>query len=282
MESITPIVVYRKSTTPDKERFPDSTIFVDDEGKGKKYALHKAISSATTEYVWLLDDDVFDARVCMERLLAKPPTDADLYIMPLCMTEGDRSLIERLQQAEYIAIQALTLITAEKGKAVMCSGANLLVRRKSWLESYDDLHLDIPSGDDMFLLESFKRRGLQIEPLLLTVSIKPISNLRQFLSQRMRWAGKAPYYKDRDIRSCGIMMATINILSVLCPPFWVLKFILELSLLRYASRHYPFISCNRMSFFISALLSLLYPWYMFVCLIGGICQRKRGKNIARF
>ena len=126
---------------------------INDEGKGKKHALYRLISAAETEYVWMMDDDVV-LEVKGERLEIK---GADLLILPLRMaSENEKpSLLERLQIAEYAAIQQLTIETAQRGHAVMCSGANLIVRRDRWLESYDDLHPEILSGDDMFLLESF-------------------------------------------------------------------------------------------------------------------------------
>ena len=126
---------------------------INDEGKGKKHALYRLISAAETEYVWMQDDDVV-LEVKGERLEVK---GVDLLILPLRMeSENEKpSLLERLQMVEYAAIQQLTIETAKRGHAVMCSGANLIAKRDRWLESYEDLHPEIPSGDDMFLLESF-------------------------------------------------------------------------------------------------------------------------------
>ena len=138
---------------------------INDEGKGKKHALYRLISAAKTDYVWMMDDDVLPAPIANSSLCERPigatPSNSlyeasDLLILPLRM-ESDRekpSLLERLQIAEYAAIQQLTIETAKRGHAVMCSGANLIAKRDRWLESYPDLHPEIPSGDDMFLLES--------------------------------------------------------------------------------------------------------------------------------
>ena len=140
---------------------------INDEGKGKKYALYRLISAAKTEYVWMQDDDVmFQTTELLDCFAVENQTaklsDNDLIILPLRMESKNEkpSLLERLQIAEYAAIQQLTIETAKRGHAVMCSGANLIAKRDRWLESYEDLHLEIPSGDDMFLLESFKSRGL--------------------------------------------------------------------------------------------------------------------------
>ena len=42
------------------------------------------------------------------------------------------------------------------------SADNLIVRREVWLACESELHPEIPSGDDMFLLEAVKRKSYQI------------------------------------------------------------------------------------------------------------------------
>jgi len=233
---------------------------INDEGRGKKWALHRLISAASTEYVWLRDDDVVPPS-------AVPDTQADLLILPLRM-EGGPSLIERLQVAEYAAIQQLTISMARRGHAVMCSGANLIVRRERWIESYPDLHPDIPSGDDMFLLESFKRRKLSIEVQdapEYTATVRALPSLSALLRQRMRWAGKAPHYTDRDILCCGACVLLLNMLQLLFPPVLLLKFPFEYALIkkRDASVSLP---C-------ALLLEVIYPLYILISLIGGLFRR---------
>ena len=96
---------------------------INDEGKGKKHALYRLISAAETEYVWMQDDDVV-LEVKGERLEVK---GVDLLILPLRMaSENEKpSLLERLQIAEYAAIQQLTIETAKRGHAVIGISAML-------------------------------------------------------------------------------------------------------------------------------------------------------------
>ncbi len=234
---------------------------INDEGRGKKFALHKLIAAATTEYVWLQDDDIIAPT-------EEPETTADLLILPLRM-EGDKSsLLQRLQIAEYAALQQVTIETAHKGKAVLCSGANLIVRRDRWLESWKDLHEEIPSGDDMFLLESFKRRGLRIEvwdDARYTAVVRPQKTWASFFKQRMRWAGKAPHYTDSDIRRYGAIVLIANILQVLCPAIILFKFPYEYNLIKKRDASVSLID--------ALILELIYPFYMLICLLGGLFRR---------
>ena len=151
----------------------------------------------------------------------------------------------------------------------MCSGANLIVRRNRWLESYPDLHPELPSGDDMFLLESFKRRGLKIAVLdnpQLEAIVRPHTSWRAFFRQRMRWAGKAPKYTDKDILCCGAIVLIANMLQLVCPLLLVLKFPIEFHLIRKRDKS--------VSFFTALMLELLYPFYILLSLVGGLFLKK--------
>jgi cellulose synthase/poly-beta-1,6-N-acetylglucosamine synthase-like glycosyltransferase len=240
---------------------------INDEGKGKKHALYRLISAAETDYVWMMDDDIV-LEVKSKRLEVK---GADLLILPLRMaSENEKpSLLERLQIAEYAAIQQLTIETAKRGHAVMCSGANLIAKRDRWLESYEDLHPEIPSGDDMFLLESFKRRGLKIAVLddpRFEAIVRPHTSWRAFFHQRMRWAGKAPKYTDKDILHCGAIVLGMNLLQLVCPLVLLVKFPIEYRLIRRRDKS--------VSLGTALLLEVVYPIYILYTLIGGLFRKR--------
>ena len=240
---------------------------INDEGKGKKHALYRLISAAETEYVWMQDDDVV-LEVKGERLEVK---GTDLLILPLRMESKNEkpSLLEQLQITEYAAIQQLTIETAKRGHAVMCSGANLIAKRDRWLESYPDLHPEIPSGDDMFLLESFKRRGLKIAVLddsRFEAIVRPHTSWCAFFRQRMRWAGKAPQYTDKDILACGAVVLSMNLLQLICPLVLLVKFPIEYRLIRRRDKS--------VSFGTALLLEIVYPIYVLYTLIGGLFQKR--------
>ena len=249
---------------------------VNDDNRGKKHALSKLIHAATSDYLWLHDDDVI-----------LPPASnnpqggqaADLIILPLIMvSESEKpSLLEKLQIAEYAAIQELTMRTAKRGHAVMCSGANLIVRREVWLACEPDIHPEIPSGDDMFLLEAAKRRGYTISVIddpAYTATVRPQTSWRAFLRQRMRWAGKAPHYTDRDIRRCGLFIVLANIAQLLCPPILLIKFPIEYSLIRKREKIFN-IQFSIFNFLVALLLEIVYPFYLLISLLGGLCRKNQ-------
>ena len=242
---------------------------VNDDNLGKKHALSKLIHAATSEYVWLHDDDVvLPPAVNLQSSIFN--LQSDLIILPLKMESehSKPSLIEQLQIAEYAAIQELTMRSAKSGKAVMCSGANLIVKREVWLECESDLHPEIPSGDDMFLLEAVKRRGYKVSVIDepdYTAVVRPQTTWKAFFRQRMRWAGKAPKYTDRDIIRCGRLVAFANVLQLICPLIILVKFPIEWSLIK--SRE------PQTKWYIALLLEVFYPFYLLICLIGGLFRK---------
>lgn len=252
---------------------------VNDEGKGKKFALSKLIHGTDTEYLWLHDDDIVRPQASRGECKLKKE-DPDLIILPLRMeSENEKpSLLEQLQIAEYAAIQELTMRTAKKNQAIMCSGANLIVRREVWLECESELHPEIPSGDDMFLLEAVKRKGYTvgvIDEEEYTAVVRPMTNWKAFWRQRMRWAGKAPHYTDKDILDYGKFIVVANVLQILFFPIIFIKFPYEYGLIkaRINKNHQSQIT-NHKLFLTALLLEILYPFYLLICLIGGMNNKK--------
>lgn len=263
---------------------------VNDDNLGKKHALSKLIHAATSEYIWLHDDDVELPKAAKEPnlIFLEGKENCDLLILPLRMESAlplgrdgvGSSLLERLQIAEYAAIQELTMRTAKRGHAVMCSGANLIVRREAWLACEVDLHPEIPSGDDMFLLEATKRKGYKIgvidEPDF-TAIVRPQTTWRAFFRQRMRWAGKAPHYTDKDIRRCGAWVLAANILQLLCPLIILIKFPIEYSLIRkrqISEKQILNFKSQITNTLTILLLELVYPFYLLISLVGGLFRKK--------
>ena len=241
-----------------------------DAGRGKKHALMQAMPLMESEFVWLCDADI------------QPPPmpvslpDADLIILPLRM-ESEHIILRSLLTLEYAAIQSLTMLAAEKGHPVLCAGANMIVRRSAWEECVGAIRQDIPSGDDMFILEEMKRRGKKIVagPAQLTATCFAPSSIRALLKQRARWAGKAPAYQDRDILIAGGWTVLSNLFVYLLPGWAVIKWVADMLLVERHHKLYAYPEkCGLKAWLWGALLTLVYPLWMLLCLIVGVCRKK--------
>ena len=241
-----------------------------DAGRGKKHALMQAMPLMESEFVWLCDADI------------QPPPmpvslpDADLIILPLRM-ESEHIILRSLLTLEYAAIQSLTMLAAEKGHPVLCAGANMIVRRSAWEECVGAIRQDIPSGDDMFILEEMKRRGKKIVagPAQLTATCFAPSSIGALLKQRARWAGKAPAYQDRDILIAGGWTVLSNLFVYLLPGWAVIKWVTDMLLVERHHKLYAYPEkCGLKAWLWGALLTLVYPLWMLLCLIVGVCRKK--------
>ena len=241
-----------------------------DAGKGKKQALLRAMPLIESEFVWLCDADILPPP-----MPASLP-DADLIILPLRL-ESEHAVLRKLLTLEYAAIQALTMLAAEKGHPILCAGANMIVRKSAWEECAGAIHVDIPSGDDMFILEEMKRRGKKIVagPASLTATCFAPSSLRALLRQRARWAGKAPAYHDREILLAGGWTVLSNLFVYLLPGWAFIKWVADMLLIeRHHKQHaYPE-KYGFKTWLWGALLTVVYPIWMLLCFVVGLSRKK--------
>ena len=241
-----------------------------DAGRGKKHALMQAMPLMESEFVWLCDADILPPPMPVSL------PDADLIILPLRM-ESEHIVLRSLLTLEYAAIQSLTMLAAEKGHPVLCAGANMIVRRSAWEECVGAIRQDIPSGDDMFILEEMKRRGKKIVagPAQLTATCFAPSSIGALLKQRARWAGKAPAYQDRDILIAGGWTVLSNLFVYLLPGWAVIKWVADMLLVERHLKLYAYPEkCGLKAWLWGALLTLVYPLWMLLCLIVGVCRKK--------
>ena len=241
-----------------------------DAGRGKKHALMQAMPLMESEFVWLCDADILPPPMPVSL------PDADLIILPLRM-ESEHIILRSLLTLEYAAIQSLTMLAAEKGHPVLCAGANMIVRRSAWEECMGAIHTDILSGDDMFILEEMKRRGKKIVagPAQLTATCFAPSSIGALLKQRARWAGKAPAYQDRDILIAGGWTVLSNLFVYLLPGWAVIKWVADMLLVERHHKLYAYPEkCGLKAWLWGALLTLVYPLWMLLCLIVGVCRKK--------
>ena len=241
-----------------------------DAGKGKKHALIQAMPLMESEFVWMCDADILPPS-----MPASLP-NADLIILPLRM-ESNNTFFSELLTLEYAAIQSLTMLAAEKGHPILCSGANMIVRRSAWEECAGAIRQDIPSGDDMFILEEMKRRGKTIVagPASLTATCFAPHSLPSLLKQRARWAGKAPAYQDREILLAGGWTVLSNLFVYLLPGWAFIKWVADMLLVERHHKQYAYPEkCGLKTWLWGAVLTVVYPLWMLLCLSVGLFRKK--------
>ncbi len=164
---------------------------------GKKRALEKGISIVKTNYVLTLDADVvFETNYLNELSNLK---ECDLTILPV-QYEHKNYFNGFLQQDVVLASLMNVAISGWK-RPVLCSGANLLFSKESYLKCIKNSnYFDLDSGDDVFLMRAFQQENLLIDVHYknkLSVSTSIPEEITDFFHQRLRWIGKSKKVGDK-------------------------------------------------------------------------------------
>ncbi len=192
--------------------FPQLKV-VENEANGKKSAIRTGVYLADNELIVSLDADSVPSQDWLKSIVQfYEQHPADLIIAPVRM-DTDGSFFQNFQQFEFTSLVGTGAGAAGAGMPIFCNGANLVFRREAWLKSEPELRFDIPSGDDIFLLQSIKKRGETIHFLKSTDAVtitKPVESLKLFFRQRKRWASKKPIYKDKHLAYTGFVVFMAN------------------------------------------------------------------------
>jgi hypothetical protein len=114
---------------------------------------------------------------------------------------------------EFSALQAITEAAALAGRPVMCNAANMSFRRDVYLRHAGELREDLPSGDDMFLLEAVMRGGGAARHdgrSAAAVETAGAVTAVALLRQRARWASKALHLRGTSVIALATATAACN------------------------------------------------------------------------
>jgi len=209
-------------------------------GKGKKQALRTGINSAKGKLIITTDADC-SMEMNWIRTIASfyEVNKPDLIICPVKI-KSVPGFFGKFQEIEFLSLQGITAGCALSGKATMCNGANLAFTREIYLNHSENLHDEINSGDDIFLLHSLKAvthsNITWLESSDVLVTTESSSTFRSFLKQRSRWISKVKAYKDSYTIILGIVIfVTVNLeitllIALFMSPVLIWAFLLVLIL----------------------------------------------------
>lgn len=254
--------------------FPQLCI-IDSPHYGKKQALNEGVEHAKSKLIITTDADCIPSFHWLESIVGfyihKAP---DLIICPVMLNVKD-SLFSRLQALEFCSLVASGAGAAGAGMPILCNAANLAFTKSVWQESFADLKLNEQSGDDIFLLESVKRRGGTIRFLKSESAIvrtDPMPTLKAFFQQRRRWASKSTSYTDSQLLITTYLIFFTSLLPfvilaysfrhpvflLLLPGVQLFKFVIDVQFLYSVQSFFHL----QKTLYYSFVLSLLYPFYI--------------------
>jgi poly-beta-1,6-N-acetyl-D-glucosamine synthase len=245
-------------------------------GVGKKRALTAAIHSSKGAIVITTDAD---CRVKANWLASLIPYFSDLETKVVFggVRISGKTFFDDAQALEFASLIGSGGATAALGFPTMCNGANLAFRK----DVFDEVggysgNLEIPSGDDEFLMRKVKSRypkGIVFAGKdESVVSTAPGKDVNEFIQQRIRWAGKWKHNASWSavllavfifcFQLSNITVMTLLVLQKIDPIvgsflLWI-KVLVEYIFLREVS-HFLQIRWRWSAF---AILQVLYPFYV--------------------
>ena len=185
----------------------------------KKDAIATALAQAKHNWIVTTDADCILPKYWLDALdCFIQNQNVSFIIAPVAYTHGD-SFLKRFQALDFLSLQGATIGGFGIRKPFLCNGANLAYTR-SLFKSVNGFkgNSHIGSGDDIFLLEkAIKDNPYQVgylkNPFAIVLTI-PESNLKQLLSQRMRWAAKTSNYSNLFGKLTGIVVLFMNALVI--------------------------------------------------------------------
>ena len=249
---------------------------MDNKAEGKEQALRTGILAARGNLIITTDADCTAGKSWIRTIagyyeMNKP----DLIICPVRI-KTDRGFFRKFSELEFMSLQGITAGTVLSENGTMCNGANLAFTREAYLTHSDNLHDEINSGDDIFLLHSLKgdanSKILWLESANAMITTESPITLSSFVKQRSRWLAKGRVFKDRYTIILGIstflavLLQIGFIIACLITPalIWVLlslivlKSIPDLLILMNTTKRYD--KRKLMWWFLPC--QLIYPFYV--------------------
>ncbi len=204
----------------DKENFHLITPTPQDT-RGKKAALDRAIAQSRGNIIVTTDADCTMEANWLYSIVQEFEQSATKFIIaPVTIEDSSRCLFSLMQTLEFMSLTGATGGAAGMRNPIMCNGANMAFAKEARREVLNHVSgKNHASGDDVFLMHAIKKKyPAQIrflknkEALVYTL---PAKTIREFFSQRIRWAGKSAGYSDPFTLVTGAVVAGLNVFIVL-------------------------------------------------------------------
>lgn len=185
---------------------------VDSIGEGKKEAIVAGITEAKGELIACTDADCKAPPNWLDEI--NKAGSSDMILGPVQFQPVGKFL-HLFQEIEFAALQSISAATCFLRMSLMSNGANMAYKKDQFNESA--LKKQTASGDDIFLLEDFKKRKLNISYLWNANSIvktAPVNTFNELIQQKVRWASKSKYYKNYLNTILGFLILVMNLVVI--------------------------------------------------------------------
>lgn len=187
---------------------------ISNSGVGKKQAQRTAAEEASGEWLCFLDADVLVAEQWLSTIASVVSQRCDLFLLPVSV-QPSATWLGGIQQIENQWIMSFTAASAYLNEPVLANGANMVVRKTTFFESWSRRKdASLSSGDDMYLLLDIKKKNkdkiLFVADHRLIAQHAPCLSWSEYFHQRIRWAGKNSVLNDWAAIGLGLLLTLIH------------------------------------------------------------------------
>lgn len=188
----------------------------------KKKAIEAAVAQAAGELIITTDADCVVQSHWLQTIDAfYKQTNAAFIAMPVSV-ECSKSFIEMFQALDFMTLQGITGASVYKHIHSMCNGANLAYTKEVFKQVNGFAGIDnIASGDDMLLMHKIYKehpgKVFFLKSKEVIVQTAPVTTVKDFFNQRIRWASKADKYDDKRIFAVLLLVYLFNVALIILP-----------------------------------------------------------------
>jgi poly-beta-1,6-N-acetyl-D-glucosamine synthase len=203
------------------EKTPELFKYFSVNGTGKKVALQEALLFVETEWVVCTDADVVTSRAWLNALM-KASADANVEMICGPVVMKGKSLFEKIQSLDFLAIVASSFGVGRAGLPFICNASNLAFKKATWDETMiGKKHQKIAGGDDVFFLHELVASGRSDRVHFewsqeSTVFTPSESTLQRFIHQRLRWGRKAIHYTNLMSIGTSFLVFAMSLTTLIC------------------------------------------------------------------
>lgn len=187
---------------------------------GKKKAIARGVTEAKGDVIVTTDADCIVPEnwlIVIDKYFQNENTK---MVFGGVRIETTRNFFSSLQALEFSSLVGSGAATLSLGYPSMCNGANLAFRKSAFNEVKGfEGNFHIASGDDEFLLRKIVERYPKGVKFLNNpesiVTTQPLPDLRSFLQQRVRWAGKWRLHKQMFSKLLALFILFFHMIFVL-------------------------------------------------------------------
>lgn len=217
----------------------------------KKYALTKAIEKSNGEIIISTDADCRVPDTWVESIVETFDKETGIVVGYSKIDAASERFFDHYQSIDFLALMSANAGTLGWGNAWTGSGQNIAYRRSDFnkINGFNPVAKRI-SGDDFYLVQAISKiaKAMYNTNPRGFVKTKPLENLREFISQRIRWASNTRNLFNTDLLFLlflfvNLLTNTILLSALLLKNYWQflpmlfgIKFLFDTVVLFYGSK----------------------------------------------